>query len=43
MKAMMLGFATIGAIAIGAYYTLDYIGFSSSDVTKSQSNVRLDN
>ncbi|MDU8912444.1 hypothetical protein [Aestuariicoccus sp. MJ-SS9] len=40
MKAMLLGFAAIAIIAIGAYYTLDRMGFSAADQTAG-SAVRL--
>ncbi|SDX84560.1 hypothetical protein [Citreimonas salinaria] len=42
MKAMMTGFAASALIAVGAWYTLNQIGFSSAEVYSSPGSVRLD-
>ena len=41
MKAMLTGFATMIVIAVGAYYLLHQMGFSSQEVYSSD-NVRLE-
>ena len=41
MKAMLTGFAVMIVISIGAYYTLNEMGFSSAEVGSNE-NVRLD-
>jgi len=41
MKAMLAGFAAMALIAIGAYYALQDIGFSSQD-RNAGADVRLD-
>lgn len=41
MKAMFAGFAAMIVIAVGAYFTLGEMDFSSADV-HSGTNVRLD-
>lgn len=41
MKAMLIGFAAIVVIAVGAWYGLGEMGFSAADV-QSGANVRLD-
>lgn len=41
MKAMVLGFAAMVVIAVGAWYALGQAGFSSS-AKHSGANVRLD-
>lgn len=41
MKAMLIGFAAMILLAVGAWYTLNELGFSSADV-HSGANVRLD-
>lgn len=42
MKAMMTGFAASGLIAVGAWYALNEIGFSSAKANTSPNSVRLD-
>ncbi|MGJ8602820.1 MAG: hypothetical protein ACSHXH_01760 [Marivita sp.] len=42
MKAMLVGFAAIAVIAIGASFTLDQMGWSAEEQGASTSNVRLD-
>lgn len=41
MKTMLLAFAAIAVIAVGAYYGLHTAGFSAAQTTTSDS-VRLD-
>ncbi|MEP2028623.1 MAG: hypothetical protein ABJI96_07930 [Paracoccaceae bacterium] len=41
MKAMLLAFALTVVIAVGAFYSLQEIGFSAEDQT-SGADVRLD-
>ena len=41
MKAFILGIVLIAVIAAGANFTLEEIGFSQADVSKSPSAVRL--
>ena len=41
MKAMLMGFATMVVIGVGAYFVLGEMGFSAEDV-QSGPNVRLD-
>lgn len=42
MKAMILGFAAIAVIAVGADITLDQMGWSAEERGSSSGNVRLD-
>ncbi|SIS96899.1 hypothetical protein SAMN05421759_10827 [Roseivivax lentus] len=41
MKAMILGFAAIAVISVGAWYGLNVWGFSAADTTSSPSAVRV--
>ncbi|MDO6584698.1 hypothetical protein Q4543_04125 [Salipiger sp. 1_MG-2023] len=41
MKAMLSGFVAIVIIGVGAYFTLESLGFSSQEVYSSP-NVRVD-
>lgn len=42
MKAMLSAFVVMGLIAVGAWYGLNKLGFSSSDRQSADSSVRLD-
>ncbi|MEL6467330.1 MAG: hypothetical protein AAFQ58_20405 [Pseudomonadota bacterium] len=41
MKSMMMGFAALIVISVGAYFVLQEIGFSSGEVNSGDA-VRLD-
>ncbi len=41
MKAFILGIVLIAVITVGAFFTLETIGFSQAKVSASEPNVRL--